>query len=171
MTILKSGRREIGSAAARSRVASGLAALDEFSFWTVPVDDRTSGDLIVVGSTGAFVVAACDLAGPVSTAWGTPTVGGYTIPGLRGMRGAARRVRSTLGTASVFTDVEPMICLTEAIMGPPMTVKGVRILHVRDLARDLSARPRALEQGRAQRGARALGMKLAGDHKRHFTTG
>ena len=63
------------------------------------------------------------------------------------------------------------MCLTEAVAGAPTTSKGVTILHLRDLVSHISSRPRVLEHGRAQRGARALGMTIAGDHKRHFTVG
>ena len=64
-----------------------------------------------------------------------------------------------------------MLCLTEAVAGAPTTSKGVAILHLRDLVTHISSRPRVLEHGRAQRGARALRRTIAGDQKRHFTVG
>lgn len=171
MTILRLGGRSHASPEARARTAAALAMLDPFSFWVVPADLRSAGDLIVVGTTGAFLIQVCDRKGKFGLSGGIPAIEHRAVPGLRGVRVAARHVRATLGRASVFVDVEPVVCLTDAVMGAPVTAKGVRFLHARDLATDLSARPRILEQGRAQRGARALGVKLAGDQKRHFTVG
>ncbi len=53
-------------------------------------------------------------------------------------------------------------------MGMPRTVKGVRILSIGDLVKDLTARPRVMEQIRVQRAARVLGVQIPGDRKRHF---
>jgi hypothetical protein len=47
----------------------------------------------------------------------------------------------------------------------------VRVVHVRDLAKDIADRPRVLLRLRAQRAARVLGMKLAGDERRIFIGG
>ena len=93
------------------------------------------------------------------------------IPGLIRLRRTAKRVTATLGQASVFVEAEPLVCLTDAVAGAATTSKGVRILHLSDLVPFISDRPRVLQHGRAQRGARALGMTIAGDHKRHFTVG
>ena len=171
MTILQPGGRAHASPTSLGRAASALGALDAFSFWVVPADHRSAGDLIVVGTTGGFLIRVCDRQGRFDLSGGIPAIDHRAIPGLRGVRSAAKGVRGTLGRASVFVDVEPVVCLTDAVGGAPVTAKDVRFVHVRDLAGDLSARPRILEQGRAQRGARALGVKLAGDHKRHFTMG
>lgn len=148
-----------------------LGRLDAFSFWVVPTGPKTRGDLVVVGATGAFLIEACGFPGRLDHGRGAPTVGGLVIPGLLRLKKAAKGVTTTLGRASVFVETEPVLCLTEAVAGAPTTSKGVTVLHLRDLASHISSRPRALEHGRAQRGARALGMTIAGDHRRHFTAG
>jgi hypothetical protein len=167
------GARSAGdpSPAAVARVTAQLGRLDAFSFWVVPTGAKTRGDLVVVGATGAFLIETCALAGRLDYGRGTPTVGDLVIPGLLRLKKAAKGVTATLGRASVFVETEPVVCLTEAVVGAPTTSKAVTILHMRDLVSHISSRPRVLEHGRAQRGARALGMTIAGDHKRHFTVG
>lgn len=157
------------SPAAIARVTAELGRLDSFSFWVVPTGAKTRGDLVVVGATGAFLIETCALPGRLDYGRGAPTVGDLVIPGLLRLKKAARGVTSTLGRASVFAEAEPVVCLTEAVAGAPTSSRGVTVLHLRDLVGHISARARVLEQGRAQRGARALGMTIAGDHKRHFT--
>jgi hypothetical protein len=167
----EAGSSDPPSPAAVSRVGAALGRLDAFSFWVVPAGPGTRGDLIVVGTTGAFLIEACSLAGRLDYGRGVPKVGGVAIPGLVRLRKSAKRVTATLNGASVFVDAEPVLCLTEAVAGAATTAKGVVVLPLRDLVAHVSSRPRVLEQGRAQRGARALGMTIAGDHKRHFTVG
>lgn len=169
MTVFHRRSTPPASAAAHARVIDALGALDPFSFLVVPAADEVAGDIVVVGSTGAFLVGVRDEEGRLDHGRGAPTIAGRPISGLRGLRSAAAQVGATLRRASVFTDVEPVVCVTRAVAGAPFTAKGVRVVHVRDLARELSARPRILERGRVQRGARALGMTLAGDDRRHFT--
>lgn len=159
------------SPAAVARVTTALGRLDAYSFWVVPATPKIRGDLIVVGATGAFLIEVSDLPGKLEYGRGAPTVGDVVIPGLLRLKRAAKRTTATLGAASVFVEAEPIVCLTDAVAGAATTSKGVLVLHVRDLVPHISGRPRVLEHGRAQRGARALGMKLAGDHKRHFTQG
>ncbi|MGZ8587040.1 MAG: hypothetical protein ACXWYU_04985 [Actinomycetota bacterium] len=152
-------------------MSAELGRLDSFSFWVVPTGAKTRGDLVVVGATGAFLIETGALPGRLDYGRGAPTVGDLVIPGLLRLKKAAKQVTSTLGRASVFAEAQPVVCLTEAVAGAPMTSKGVAILHLRDLVTHISSRPRVLEHGRAQRGARALGMTIAGDEKRHFTVG
>jgi hypothetical protein len=152
-------------------VSAELGRLDSFSFWVVPAGPKTRGDLVVVGATGAFVIEVCSLPGRLEYGRGVPTVGDVVIPGLLRLKKASKQVTATLGRASVFAEAEPVLCLTEAVAGAPTNSKGVAIVHRRDLVTHISSRPRVLEHGRAQRGARALGMTIAGDEKRHFTRG
>jgi len=159
------------SPAAVARVTGELGRLDPFSFWVVPAGPTTRGDLVVVGATGAFVIEVCSLPGRLEFGRGAPTVGDLVIPGLLRLKKAAKHVTTTLGRASVFVEAEPVLCVTGAMAGAPTTSKGVAILHRRDLVTHISSRPRVLEHGRAQRGARALGMTIAGDDRRHFTVG
>jgi hypothetical protein len=158
-------------ATAVARVVAQLGRLDAYSFWTVPVTPSFRGDLIVVGATGAFLIEACPLEGRLDYGRGAPTVGEVVIPGLIRLRKAARRVTKRLGDASVFVEAEPILCLTNALAGATTTSRGVTVLHLSEITSHISSRPRVLQQERAQRGARALGMTLAGDHKRHFTLG
>lgn len=153
------------------RVTAALGRLDAYSFWTVPTPPKIAGDLIVVGATGAFVVQVCDLTGRLGYGRRSASVDDVAIKGLRQLKRSAKRTTSMLSDASVYIEAEPIVCLTEAIAGAATTVNEVRILHLRDLVPHISGRPRVLEQGRAQRGARALGMHLAGDRSRHFTVG
>jgi hypothetical protein len=150
-----------------ARVAAVLARLDAYSFWTVPMG--SSGHLVVIGSTGAFMIASCGLEGRFTSGRGAPTVGSYVVPGIRTLRKDAKHAAASLRAASVGIDVEPIVCLTDAVMGGPARAKRVRFVHVRDLVTHISARPRIMEQMRAQRGARALGVKLEGDQKRDFS--
>jgi hypothetical protein len=61
-----------------------------------------------------------------------------------------------------------VLVLTMATAGSPRTVRGVRILQIAEVARDLTNRSRTMPVSRAQRAARTLGLELAGDKKRHF---
>jgi hypothetical protein len=148
------------------RVAAALRTLDPFSFWVVPT---AAGQLIVAGTTGVFLVAPVGGAG-VATAGSTGlSVSGSRIKGIRKVRGAAKKVEASMVRASVHASVEPVVCLTEALAGPPQTIRGIRYASVRDIAADLAGRSSALSRGRAQRAARALGMQIAGDQHRHFS--
>jgi hypothetical protein len=50
----------------------------------------------------------------------------------------------------------------------PRDVKGVHVVALGDLLKDLASRPRILEHSRVERAARVLGVQIAGDRKRHF---
>ena len=152
-----------------AEVSSELGRLDAFSFWVVPSGSLSrAGDLIVAGTTGVFLIAAWPAPGAFSISRGRPVVEDKPIPGVRALRSDAKRLGSRLAASSVFGSVEPVVCLTDASMGMPRTVKGVRILSIGELVKDLTARPRALEQIRVQRAARVLGVQIPGDPKRHF---
>jgi hypothetical protein len=155
---------------ALTALTTTLGGLDPVSFWTVPVGDRSTGDVVVAGVTGVFLIAAFDRAGVLSVDRGKPRVDGRPIPGLRGLKKDARRLASTLTAAQVFADVEAIVCLTRATVGAPRTVAGVRIVGVDGIAKDLTQRPTRVQHARAQRVARALGMQIAGDQRRHFVT-
>lgn len=149
-------------------VARVLGRLDAYSFFVVPGHDWEA-DFAVVGTTGAFLVRVCDLAGVARVDARRPTVGGSAVPGLRRLRSGAKRLTLKLGDAAMFASTVPIVCLTRAIAGPP--VEGARVLFVRvdDLAREISARPAVQSHTRAQSAVRALGVRVAGDQRRHFT--
>lgn len=151
-------------------LTAALGSLDPVSYWTVPAGVGSSGDLVVAGVTGVFLVAAYDRAGVFQVDRGKARVDGKAIPGVRGLRKDARRLGATLAAAQVFADVEPVVCLTRATIGAPRTLGGVRIVGLGGLTKDLTTRPTRVQHARAQRVVRALGMQIAGDQRRHFVT-
>lgn len=159
--------RQEQAPSASAAVARELGRLDAYSFFTLP-GHEWSADLAVIGTTGAFLISACDLPGVARVDARRPVVGERAVPGIRQLRAGARRFGVRLGAASA-SRVLPIVCLTESIAGPPVDAAGVRFVRVPDLARDISARPSVQGHTRAQSAARALGMQVAGDQKRHFT--
>jgi hypothetical protein len=166
---LRAPTDDVRAGASRAALARELGRLDAYSFFTVPADPSWGADLLVVGTTGAFLVKACGLPGLASVQGRRPVVGDRAVPGIRPLRAGARRATSRLRAASVLVEVEPVVCLTEAIAGSPTTgAGGVRFVRLADVARDLTARPSVQSHTRAQRAARTMGMEVAGDRKRHF---
>lgn len=153
---------------ALARLTSALGTLDPVSFWTVPAAGDSSGDVVVAGVTGVFLIAAYDRAGVLTVDRGRARVDGKAVPGIRGLRADARRLAGRLSDAHVFADVEPVVCLTRATVGSPRSVNGVGIVGVDGLTKELASRPTRVQHARAQRVARALGMRIAGDQRRHF---
>ena len=149
-------------------VARELGRLDAYSFFVVPGHDWNA-DVAVIGTTGAFLIEACDLAGVARIEGRRPTVGDEAVRDLRKLRSGTKRFSAKLVAASVLERVVPIVCLTEAIAGPPVEAAGARFVKVADLARDISARPGLQSHTRAQAAARSLGMQVAGDQRRHFT--
>jgi hypothetical protein len=156
------------ASAARSAMASALGRLDPYSFFSVPAEPSSGGDMVVVGTTGAFLLKACGLSGVAQLRGRRPVVGDHAVPGLRALRSGARRLEQRLVESSALADVEPIVCLTEAMTGGPTEAAGIRFVRVEELARDLSARPGVQSHTRAQSAIRMLGMQIAGDQKRHF---
>jgi hypothetical protein len=153
----------------RAQTAVQLQRLDPFTFWTLPTEG--AADFVVVGATGAFLIAVVPAVGTVDVHKGHLVVDGVSLDGGRRLRAEAKRLQLTLSRANVPVRVEPVLCLTHAVAGAPRSDRGVRVVQVRDLAKDMTGRPHALPHLRAQRGARALGMKLGGDEKRIFVEG
>jgi hypothetical protein len=158
---------ESGSTA-RAAVARALGRLDAYSFFVVP-GHEWNVEFAVVGTTGAFLVKVCDLPGVARVGARRPTVGSQAVPGIRKLRAGAKAFTRKLGTASTTAPATPIVCLTRAIAGPPVDGAGVRFATLDDLAREISRRPRVQSHTRAQAAARALGMRVAGDQRRHFT--
>jgi hypothetical protein len=149
-------------------LTAALGSLDPIGYWTVPDGTGSSGDVVVAGVTGVFLVAAYDRPGVLTVDRGKPRVDGRAVPGLRALRKDARKLARTLTEAQVFADVEPVVCLTRATVGAPRTVGGVRVVGLDGLTKDLTGRPTRVQHARAQRVARGLGMQIAGDQRRHF---
>jgi hypothetical protein len=151
-----------------ARLSHELSRLDPYTFWTIPAGARSAGDLIVVGQTGVFLVAAWPALGAFSVSLGRPVVDGRSIPGLSALRSDAKHLTSRLSGASVPAKAEPVVCLTHAAIGMPREVKGIRFVQISGLLRDLTERPKVLELTRVQRAARLLGVEIPGDRNRHF---
>jgi hypothetical protein len=152
-----------------ARLSKELGRLDPFTFWVLPSGSLSSvSDLILAGATGLFLIAAWPAPGAFSVSRGRPMVDDQAIPGVRALRSDAKRLSAKLSASSVSAAVEPVICLTHGVVGMPRDVKGVHVVALGDLTKDLATRPRILEQSRVERAARVLGVQIAGDRKRHF---
>ena len=152
----------------RARVAAALRTLDPFSFWVMPLPDARADDLIVAGTTGIFLVMPSSLSGVLQFGMTGAAIGTQKVADVGGLKRRAKALQAKLGAAAVYEGVEPVVCLTHALTDC-RTVRGVRYVPVKDLAKDLSRRSGSVPRGRAQRAARALGMHIVGDERRHFT--
>jgi hypothetical protein len=143
------------------RVRAELARLDPWSFWVVPPEQGHGASYAVVGTTGAFEIALCVLEGYAQTEGAGLRIGDARLRGFREVKGAARAAHRRLHDASVFVEVDPVICLVRAQAGASRTVRGVRVVRLEDLAASIAQRERALEPTSAKRGAQALGTPIA----------
>jgi hypothetical protein len=140
-------------------LARELRRLDPWSYWSGPAPEGLRADLVVAGVTGVFVVAACPIPGLLTTGrWG-PAVSGSPITGISGAKSAAKRVSMTIDAAAVHMEAEPVVVLTQAVVGAPRTVRGVRVVGLDQVVQDLASHPIRLERGRAQRAAKVLGLR------------
>jgi hypothetical protein len=139
------------------RVRGALAKLDPWSFWSVELDPGIEAEYAVVGTTGAFAVALCGLAGYVEPADDGLRVGEVRMDGFREVKRAAKALHGKLSNAHASTGVEPVICLTRAVAGTSRSVRGVRVVRLDDLPAEIAQRKRALDVGTARKGAQALG--------------
>jgi hypothetical protein len=160
VSFLSGGGRSGAEAEDHRRVREALFRLDPWSFWSVPLDDSSGADYAVVGTTGAFAIAICALEGYAEPAGSGLRIGETKVDSFRALRQVARTLRGRLSDASVFTDVQPVLCLTRAIAGAPRTVRAVRVMRFEDLATEIGGRERTLDFGTAKNGAMALGTPL-----------
>jgi hypothetical protein len=152
-----------------ARLSGELGRLDVYTYWSVPAGTLSrAGDMIVVGTTGVFLLATWSNPGAFSISRGRPVIDGVPIPGLRALRSDAKRLAARFLKASIPGPVVPVLVLTHGVIGMPRDVRGVRIVMVADLIRELTERSRALDLLRVQRAARVLGVEIPGDAKRHF---
>lgn len=145
----------------RALVRAELARLDPWSFWAVELRDD-GAEYAVVGRTGAFVITLVPLPGYVEPDRRGLRVGGVPLTGYRLARRAARRLHGRLLQVPAFCEVEPVLCLTQAVAGAPRTVRGVRVVSVGGLAADLASRGNTMDPQTARRAAEALGRVLPG---------
>jgi len=153
-----------GGAEDAARLGRELSRLDPWSYWVVPLPRERVGDFLVVGTTGAFLVAVCGSEGRVSGNGSRVKVGRRPVRGLSRVRRAARRLRGRLAQVAVYTEVEPVVCLTRAVAGAPRRVRDVLVVGLPDLVREITGRPKALVPSRARRAAESLGP---GNPRRH----
>jgi hypothetical protein len=141
-------------------VRSALARLDPWMFWSVRLDGVVGADYAVVGTTGAFAITICALEGYAEPVGDGLRIGEVKLGGFREVKQAAKSLRGRLLKASVFTAVEPIICLTRAVAGTSRTIRGVRVVRLEDLPAAIGGHERVLDQGTAKFGAEALGTVL-----------
>ncbi len=149
-----------------ARLGKELSRLDPWSYWAVPTPPGGVGDFLVVGTTGAFLLVSCGYEGYVSGDGSRIDVGGRQVRGLPEIRRAARRLRGRLASAAVFTEVDPVVCLTRAVAGAPRRIRGVLVVSIADLVREITDRERVLLPNRAMRAAESLGLPVD-RHPRH----
>ena len=158
--LVRASERELTDAVAE--IVRQTGRLDAWSFWTVPYADH----VVVAGTTGVFLIVPDLHEGTLEVAGRRPRIGGRDVR-LRPVRSAVRSLRNRLGTGAVGVEIEPVLCLTRATAGAPLTVQGVRLAPLPALATDVARRERVLPPTRAQRVVRLLGMTVAGDQRRH----
>jgi hypothetical protein len=137
-------------------VGRTLARLDPWSFWVVPAPEGTI-DFSVVGTTGAFAVSVCKLEGYLRASSHRLVVAERSVSGVWSLKRAARKLSTKLHAATVDAPMQPILCLTRARYGGPRTVRGVRVVGLDDLVREIAGRSKVLKAPRARRGAEALG--------------
>ncbi|HZD80149.1 MAG TPA: hypothetical protein VE646_08935 [Actinomycetota bacterium] len=138
-----------------------VGRLDPWSYWVVDLGHELPADLAVVGTTGAFGILVDGREGYLEADGGKLSVDRRPISGFRDAKTAAKRLRSRLGQAAVYTEVVPMICLSRAVAGASRTIRGVRVVRLQDLAGEIAGREKSLSANRARRGAEALGSVVA----------
>ncbi len=138
-------------------VGRKLGALDPWSFWVVPAAPGGAVDFSVVGTTGACAVSTCALEGYLQASSHRLVVGERSVSGVWSLKRAARKLSTKLHSTAVDAPVEPVVCLTRARYGGPRTVRGVRVVGLEDLVREIAGRSKILQGPRARKGAQALG--------------
>lgn len=159
MPLFRRARRPTPTEGDHRVLRSALGALDPWSFWAVRLDDGDV-DYAVLGTTGAFAVAIVGLEGFAEPSGNGLRIGGAEVGGFREVVRGARRLHGRLLEASVFADVQPVLCLTRATAGSSRSIREVLVVRLEDLAAEISGRPRSLDPGTARRAAEALGPVL-----------
>jgi hypothetical protein len=134
-------------------VEADLGRLDPWSFWTLP-GEGFGVDHVVVGTTGAYVVAVSDEA--VEMPKHEHAQFSLKVRHPRRFRRAARLVRRRLLAATVHTDVRPILCFSNSPDFAPRTVRGVRVVSRSMLLREIADRDRSISANQARRAMTSL---------------
>ncbi len=130
--------------------ARELARLDPWSFRTL--DGRVLGaDLLVIGTTGAFVVVFADRV----------VLSRGRLPGGSRVRRAARRFRAHLAQAGVHVETRALVCPEGDAVFPPRTVRGVRVIPRVLLTAEITGLHRVLMPHQVNRAADSVARELA----------
>ncbi len=146
-------------AARQARLSAELERLDPWSFW-VGAGDGFDVDRIVVGTTGAFILMVSQEEGYMNVSLGRVKIGGKPVASIGSLKRKARKLKSKLHGMAVYTDVEPVICATNAILGSPKNVKGVWVAKPADVVKVISRRANVIQRQTAKRAAQAMGARI-----------
>ena len=141
------------------RLLPELERLDPWSFW-VASGDEFGADRVVIGTTGAFILVVNQQEGYVNVGLGRVKVGGKPVASVRSLKRKARRLKRKLSGMAVYTDVEAVVCPTNAILGAPKDVKGVWVAKPADVVKVICRRADAIQRQTAKRAAQAFGAKM-----------
>jgi len=141
------------------RLLPELERLDPWAFWVAP-GEEFGADRIVIGTTGAFVLVVNQEEGYVSVSLGRVKVGGKPVASIKSLKRRARKLKSKLSGMAVHSDVEAIVCPTNAILGAPRDVKGVWVAKPADAVKVISRRANVIPRQTAKRAAQALGAEM-----------
>jgi len=136
-----------------------LERLDPWSFWVASGEDF-GADRVVIGTTGAFILVVNQEEGYVNVSLGRVKVGGKPVASVRSLKRKVRKLKRKLSGMAVDTDVEAVVCPTNAILGAPKDVKGVWVAKPADVVKVISRRANAIPRQTARRAAQALGARM-----------
>lgn len=136
-----------------------LDRLDPWSFW-IAAGDEFEVDRIVIGTTGAFVLVVSQEEGYMNVSLGRVKIGGHPVASVGSLKRRARKLKSKLHGMAVYSEVEPVICATNAILGSPKNVKGVWIAKPADVVKVISRRANVIQRQTAKRAAQTLGARI-----------
>lgn len=146
-------------------VAEALDRLTELGYRRLddcraPGRPRANVDHVVIGPTGLFVIDAKNWTGDVRVRGGALRQNGYRrTRELQAAADAALDVAAAAGLPPSI--VHPAICLAGSATTATAVVEGVAVLHVRDLTRWVTARPKVVSPTAVEAMYAALRRELA----------
>ena len=144
---------------APDRLLPELERLDAWAFW-VADGDEFGVDRIVIGTTGAFVLVVTQEEGYMNMSLGRVKIGGVPVASVGSLKRKARKLKSKLHGMAAYTDVEAVVCATNAILGAPRKVKGVWVAKPADVVKVISRRANVIQRQTAKRAAQSLGARI-----------